>query len=844
VACTIDLAFPLPLGLHARPAAALRDAACRCRAAITFANLRTGRTANAKSALALVATLTRAGDPCTLRLEGDDEQAAAEAMRVFVAGELARCDDAATAPPPSPAGGAPLPRALAGADVRLLRGIPASGGVARGRVVVAAARDVEARLAGEVAGPAAAESARLTGAIAAVGDELRAALSAATGEAQRGILAAHLAILEDPELRARAEGEIGAGLGAGRAVVAAAGHFAAILRDSGSALLAERVLDLRELAGRLVRTLSGDARGDAPVGLPEDAVWVADELGPAELIALDRRRLAAIALGRGGATSHTAILARAFGIPCVVGLGEVERTLAPGLEVIVDGERGLVAVEPPPAVRSFYAGEAAKLATLAGRAARFAATPGRTADGRRVEVAANVASLAEVAPAFAAGAEGIGLFRTELLFMERAEPPGEDEQAEVYAEAARLAGDRPVVVRTLDAGGDKAVPGLELPAEANPFFGCRAVRMYGAHEAIVAAQVRALLRAAAAGPLRVMVPMVSSVEEVRGFRAVVARLAAELAAGGLEHDPAVEIGIMVEVPSAALAIGSLAAAADFFSLGTNDLAQYVFAADRGNPRVAHLADELHPAFLRLLDTVVRDAHRADRRVSLCGELAGRAEAVPLLVGLGLDGLSVAAPRIAAVKAALAGCEEAACRALLEAALAKDTAAAVRALLRDFALSTRPAAPVAAETVRLASASRTRDEAIRELVDVLHLAGRVDDADAVEAAVWAREATYSTGVGFGVAIPHCVSPHVAATSIAVARFAAPVDWESLDGEPVQLAILVAVRADAPGDEHLRLIAGLSRRLMDDEFRASLLQASNEDEIVALLRTAGAAPEGGS
>jgi len=842
VARTFDFAFPLPLGLHARPASVLRDVACRFAAALTLANLRTGRVANAKSTLALVATLTRAGDPCTLRVEGDDEQAAAEAMRGFIEGDFTRCDEAGAGPPPPPAGGAPLPRAMCGTSARIHRGTPASGGIARGRVVLASAQSLAGRLAGEVPRSAVEESARAAAAFDRVEAAVRERLRATVGTTQRDILAAHLAILDDPELVARVEHEIAAGgLGAGRAVLAATEHFAAILRESGSAVLEARVLDLREIAGLLVREIVGGT--EEPVALPEGAVWVAEDLGPGTLLSLDRTRLAALALSGGGVTSHTSILARALSVPCVVALGRIEGGLASGQEVIVDGERGLLVVEPPPAVQSFYAGEAAKLATLAERAGRFAAMPGRTADGRRVEVAANLASLVEVAPAFAAGAEAIGLFRTELLFMAGSGPPGEDEQVRVYAEALRLAGDRAVIVRTLDAGGDKVVPGLGLPVEANPFLGFRGVRIYGEHEGVVATQVRALLRAAPAGRLRVMLPMVTTVDEVRSFRRLVARQVAELAAAGVAHRPDVEIGIMVEVPAAALAIASLAAEADFFSIGSNDLAQYFFAADRGNERVAHLAEPLHPAFLRLLDGVVVAAHRAGRWVGLCGELAGRAEAVPLLVGLGLDELSVAAPRIATVKAALAGCDSAACRALLESAMAKDTAAEVKMLLRDAATARRPASPIAADTVLLASASRTREAAIRELVDLLHLAGRIDDADAVEAAVWAREETYSTGVGFGVAIPHCVSPHVASTSVAVARYATPVDWDSLDGEPVSLAVLIAVRSDAAGDEHLRMIASLSRRLMDDEFRGSLLHASDEDEVVALLRDAGATPEGG-
>jgi multiphosphoryl transfer protein len=394
-----------------------------------------------------------------------------------------------------------------------------------------------------------------------------------------------------------------------------------------------------------------------------------------------------------------------------------------------------------------------------------------------------------------------------------------------------------VIIRTFDIGGDKPLPYLGLPVEANPFLGLRAVRMYDMHPEVIRTQVRAILRASASGRLKIMLPMVCCLEEVRAFRALVARLQAELVAEGVACDLAIEVGIMVEIPVVAFLLDQLAPEVDFLSIGSNDLAQYFLAVDRDNPAVAHLYSPYHPAFWRLLQQIVDGAHRHGRWVGICGELGGNLLAAPLLVGLGLDEVSLASPGIPAMKAAIRGCETSACRELLERAVEMATAAEVESLLRQAAEAGKDRSLCSASLVRLRSGACTREEAIKEMVDLLHLAGRVDDPDRVEDAVWQREETASTGVGFSVAIPHCKSPHVCVDSITVLTFEPGVDWDSLDGEPVEMAILIALREDSSSDAHLRMIAGLARRLMDDEFRKALLEARDTAEIVARLQGMG-------
>jgi fructose-specific PTS system IIA-like component len=334
-----------------------------------------------------------------------------------------------------------------------------------------------------------------------------------------------------------------------------------------------------------------------------------------------------------------------------------------------------------------------------------------------------------------------------------------------------------------------------------------------------------------------MFPMVATPEEARELRALAERVKERLAAEGVAHDGAMEVGVMLEVPSAVLSVRAIAREVDFFSVGSNDLAQYLFAVDREDTRLAHLGSPFHPAFLKLLEEAVAGAHEAGRWIGLCGEIGGRPLAAPLLLGLGFDEVSVSPPRVLAAKAAFRRTRSGGARALLTEALSKATAGEVEALLIERVPSAR--AVVDAGTVRVTSRSRDREEAIRELAELLQLTLRIDDADRVEDAIHAREETASTAVGFGFALPHCVSPHVRSDSIAAVRLSPAVAWDASE-ERVGMAILIAVRPGTAGERHLKTIAALSRRLCDDGFREQLLAAPDDATLAALLAEAAGAP----
>ncbi|WP_121822226.1 phosphoenolpyruvate--protein phosphotransferase [Halostella salina] len=461
------------------------------------------------------------------------------------------------------------------------------------------------------------------------------------GEAEAAVFDAHVQFVNDPTIADAVEAAIDDGLPAPNAVHEAfADHIEQFEGMDGR--MAERADDLRDVRDRLVRILTDGDRVDL-AALPEGAVVLAERLTPSDTAQLNPERVAGFATATGGRTSHAAIFARSLALPAVVGVGDALLDVPDDADVLVDGDAGELVVNPTDEER-----EAARTEETA----EVRPDPISTADGKAIEVAANVGQHAEVEPAVERGADGIGLYRTEFLFLDRESPPDEDEQFETIVEALDAFPEGRVVVRTLDVGGDKGVPYLDLPEEENPFLGERGIRRsLGPDADLFETQLRALLRAAAAGDgdLAVMFPLVATVEELAAALERVDEVAADLEAEGVDYARP-ELGVMIETPSAAFVADEFAERVDFLSIGTNDLAQYVMAAARENDRVADLHDPLHPGVLRAIHHTVQAGHEGDAWVGMCGEMAGDPEVTELLVGLGLDELSMSAVTIPDVKA--------------------------------------------------------------------------------------------------------------------------------------------------------------------------------------------------
>ena len=832
MAVEFDFLFTLPLGLHARPAGRIQETAERFDAEIRWINRRTGAEADAKSSLSLIGTDTQAGDPCRIRADGPSAAEALRTLRTLLE-DLPRWEGDAAAAQAAPA--SDLPRILALEQSLVFRGTPAGPGLVRGPAAVLGAALDSADEGGPVK-TVAEETAAFRRAAADLGRELQAAPASPKNRVERGVIEAHLSILRDRAFAAKVEGIIAAGAGAAAAVARAGRQFSEPLLSSRSAYIRERIADIRDICRRLIEGLGASAGRRNDFVPAAAAVLIADDLAPSRFLALERGRLLGLVLENAGLTSHTLIMARARGIPAVVGCPGLRERLKDGEDVIIDGGLGLIIPSPSEAVGRYYAREAEfeKRRALSRREA--ARRPGRTADGHRVEIAANIGDPEELARAWDEGAEGVGLFRTELMLMGRTEAPGEEEQYAAYARLARESGGRPIIVRTFDIGGDKPLPFLALPSEANPFLGYRGVRIYERHSDLIGVQLRALLRAAVLGPLKIMIPMVATVDEILAVKALIAAEAAALRAAGVPHRPDIELGMMVEVPSAALLLDRFAEHVDFFSVGSNDLLQYFFAADRGNPAVRAIGRPENPAFLRLLRTIVDAAHAKGRWVGLCGEMAASVRLLPLLVGLGFDELSMNAAAVPDIKAGLNALNAAACQALVRTSAGLDRAAAVGDLLDVFGGPAAEAPLIVPALVRLRSDSRSKVEALQELAAVMQEAGRAIDRAEIEQAFWRRESTGSTGLGFGVAIPHGKTAAVGTVSVGLMRFAAPFLWDSNDTEPVDLAFMLIIPDGERSREHLKLLARLSRRIVHEEFRAAQRAAPDEETVVRLVSEA--------
>jgi len=423
---------------------------------------------------------------------------------------------------------------------------------------------------------------------------------------------------------------------------------------------------------RVVGALLGEF-DSAPAHPAATGIVIAGELTPADAAALDPAHVTGIATAHGTATAHAAILSRALGLPAVVGLGDDVLAIPDGTTLLLDGDVGTLEVDPSRDVQREASERRERAEARRARAIERAHETGATKDGTRIEVFANLGSTGEAAKAVALGAEGVGLLRTEFLFLDRAELPNEEEQAQTLREIATALDGRALVVRTLDAGADKPLPALPMPPEANPFLGVRGIRLTLARKDVLDTQLRAILRVAAEHPVKVMLPMVATLDEIEAARAALDRARADT---GI--DAPLELGIMVEVPAAALAAARLGAHVDFFSLGTNDLTQYTMAAERGDERLASLLTGPQPAVLRLVQETVEGARQHGRWVGVCGELAGDPPTAILLAGLGVTELSMAPALVPEVKEALRGVELADAQAAAREALATDSAAAARA----------------------------------------------------------------------------------------------------------------------------------------------------------------------
>jgi phosphoenolpyruvate-protein phosphotransferase len=652
----------LPTGMHARPAALLVNLAKTFSSNI---EIFTGRgAANAKSVVGIMGLEIGNSEKIRFFAQGSDATSSVKALADFV--EAFREAAPAHAPAVKTA-------ARTSTDANVLFGVGVSPGLAIGRIARIHQQTFKIEEAAKTG--TAQEKASLRKAIENALAELaslRAQVKAKTDASQAAIFSAHAELLEDPAILDLAITRIDQGKSAAFAWNEAITVHADRLANLNNELMANRANDLVDVGQRVLRGLVPSQSAALPV-FKFASILIAENLTPSQTAQLDREKVFAFATVTGGATSHVAILARSLGLPALAGMDAKVLEIPEGTEVIVDGDRGELRLNPSAEEKAVIAGKQKEQLERRNAALAMAQKPAQTRDGKRIEVAANIGNLNDAKEAMEMGADGVGLLRSEFLFLERDTAPSEDEQYAIYQQIADVMPGKPLVIRTLDVGGDKPLQYLPLPVEENPFLGIRGIRVGLLHQDILRTQLRAILRVKSAAKIHIMFPMIATLEEFRQAKAILEDERAKLKA------QPVAVGIMVEVPSVALLADAFAKEVDFFSVGTNDLTQYTLAMDRGHKDLAKQADALHPSVLKLIELTCKAAKAHGRWVGVCGGLAGDSKAVNILIGLGVEELSVSIPSVPLIKSQVRENSLPEAIALAEKALAAPTADAVRAL---------------------------------------------------------------------------------------------------------------------------------------------------------------------
>ena len=653
------------------------------------------------------------------------------------------------------------------------------------------------------------------------------------GEEKEAIFEGHIMLLEDEEL----EQEIIALIKDKHMTADAAAHEviegqASALEELDDEYLKERAADVRDIGKRLLRNILGLKIIDLSA-IQDEVILVAADLTPSETAQLNLKKVLGFITDAGGRTSHTSIMARSLELPAIVGTGSVTSQVKNDDYLILDAVNNQVYVNPTNEVIDKMRAVQEQVASEKAELAKLKDLPAITLDGHQVEVCANIGTVRDVEGAERNGAEGVGLYRTEFLFMDRDALPTEEEQFAAYKAVAEACGSQAVIVRTMDIGGDKELPYMNFPKEENPFLGYRAVRIYPEFAGLFRTQLRAILRAASFGNAQLMIPMVHSLDQILWVKGEIQKAIVELKRDGLRHAETITLGIMVEVPSVCYIIDHFCDEVDFFSIGSNDMTQYLYAVDRNNPRVSPLYNPITPSFLRMLQQIVTTAHQRGKWVGICGELGGESRYLPLLLGLGLDELSMSSPRIPAVKSQLRQLDSEACRELARQACECRSAQEIEALLTAFTPEEDVRPLLALENIFVDQDFSNKEQAIQFLCGNLGVNGRTEHPFELEEDVWQREEIVTTGVGFGVAIPHTKSQWIRHSSISIARLAKPIDWQSEMGE-VELVIMLTLGANE-GMNHVKVFSQLARKLVNKNFRQSLFAAQDAQSILTLLET---------
>lgn len=817
-------------GIHARPAGHIERLCNTFQSAVCWNNIRSGMSGNGKSALSIVATDTLLSDACEITISGKDAANAAQQLSALLK-KLPSFEVSQVEETTAPAGY--LPRSLRETQLSFIQGSRISGGVAIARPVRIQSLSLDEMLARNPGGEYSTEHQQriFMAGLETLKHDKQTALETQKG-VEHDILQAHLSIITDATFQSHISTAIAGGENTWDAVIKAAIAFCEILNRSSSKYIKERTLDVLDITGQLLTSIYG--AGVLPqnsLELTQPSIILANSLTPSQFLGINKEYLAGMVLSATGKTSHTAILARSLGIPTLTDIDFSALALNAENDIIIDGNPAILITAPDEKVLRYYRNEITVQQTMQQQMLANVRQSAMTRDNHSIEIAANIASLAEAEAAFNNGAEGIGLFRTEMSFMDRETAPDYCELAELYGLVMQLAEGKPVIFRTFDIGGDKPVDYMNLGEEENPFLGFRAVRTYPHYRDLFTMQLKAILSASAFGNAKIMIPMIANVDEVIWCREVLEEVKSAMRSEGLAFNDEISLGVMLEVPSVIFAIREIAEYADFFSVGSNDLTQYFFAADRGNTQVEAVYDNYAPAFLRAMQFAADEVHRAGKWIGICGELGASKDFLPLFVGMGFDELSMSGTSIPGVKHALRELSFAKCQRLAQDIVALKRSAEVKVALRSPDVKAVSKMPILAPEFILCDLEASdKNEVIKKMTDNLWLHHRTDNRDQLSDDIWAREDSFSTAVGYGFAIPHTKSDHIHYSTISMATLDTPIMWGD---QEVETVFMLTVSKSADPNEHMKYFSTLARKLMKEDFRNEIKQAENVTVLYNLM-----------
>lgn len=816
-------------GIHARPASHLEKLCNSFISEITWINQRNQIQGDAKSVLSLIGTNTLANDKCVLVVSGIDEEQALESISNFIEHDLDKCDSDLEENKSEVIEDSTLPRSLIKTEPSFVKGKAVIHGVGVGKLKPIDSFNIDTIVDGLASsGTVDYEAIRFERAlkqtIGSIEDKL-----VTCSDTEKDILGFQVSFLKDADFIKKVEKEIISEIGCLKSINKVIKEYRNSFRNAESNYLKERELDVIDVAYKLISFVDPELLSKNELKLTEKSICIADNMTPGQFIDMDKTFLKGLVLSHAGETSHTIILARSFGIPTVIGVDFADVAFLENKEIILDGNFGIIIHDISENVRRYYNQEINVQSKLEKKQKQSSYKPGLTHDGKLFEIAANIASGVEAEAAFKLGADGIGLFRTEMLYMDRPAAPSEDELFKSFSEAVTAANGKPVIIRTMDIGGDKPAEFINIGKEHNPFLGYRGVRIYQEFNQLFQEQLRAILKVTTLGPVKIMVPMVCSYDEVVWIKLEIERAKESLFKEGWKISNNYQVGIMIEVPSIMFIIDQCCELLDFFSIGSNDLTQYLMAVDRDNSNVGKYYNCFNPAFIRALKHIVDTVHKHGKWVGLCGEMGGVQKALPLLVGLGLDEISMSGNVIARTKEEMSKLDSNLCQSLLGKVCNSKTTDEVETLLEAEEIQIRDDKIITIDCISIDAEYQNKEEAIKGMVDKIYLAGRCKNRYKLIDDLWAREDAYTTDIGFGFAIPHSKSEQMRSNTISICRLAKPIDWGNTEVSVIVMLTLKKELANSNDNEHMKIFSKLAKKIMNQGFRDQIYNAHCVEDL---------------